>query len=246
LLTKTRPSTSARSTTRRAASRARVPEEHGPLGRRRLGPLDFDAQRSRRRRGGEEGGDDDHRGQGALLLEDAHGDVQQQQEGEAEAEDPRHAAAHDPVGAGGEREDDRDDQERRPLALVDGATDAVAGYELVARAIGALSMAALLYLLLVRLRAVPDLSGKSDVHERTGIFLTATSLGFGVGMLYEVGAWASNGLFDTSPYTFDELIAHMAIYLVASAAGAALLVIWDRAGWSTRRAPAAALAGQHA
>src|SRR4051812_24895918 len=85
-----------------------------------------------------------------------------------------------------------------------GTVDAVAGYELVARAIGSLSMAALRYLLLVRLRAVPDLSGKTDIHERTGIFLTATSLGFGVGMLYEVGAWASNGLFDASPYTFGE------------------------------------------
>jgi len=127
-----------------------------------------------------------------------------------------------------------------------GTVDAVAGYELVARAIGSLSMAALRYLLLVRLRAVPDLSGKTDIHERTGIFLTATSLGFGVGMLYEVGAWASNGLFDASPYTFGELIAHMAIYLVASAAGAALLVMWDRAGWSTRRVPAAALVARHA
>ena len=79
------------------------------------------------------------------------------------------------------------------------------------------------------------------------MLLLATSLGFGVGMLYEVGAWASNGLFDAEPFTFDELIAHMAIDFAASAAGAALLVFWDRAGWETRRVPAAALLeGAHA
>jgi hypothetical protein len=118
-----------------------------------------------------------------------------------------------------------------------GAYDAVAGYELAARILASLSIAAMLYLLLVRVRAVPDLSGKTDIHERTGILLTATSLGFGVGMLYEIGAWASNGLFDARPFTFGELIAHMAICFAASAAGAMLLVLWDRAGWQTRRGP---------
>jgi hypothetical protein len=117
----------------------------------------------------------------------------------------------------------------------------VAGYEVTARIVASLSIAAMLYLLLVRIRAVPDLSGKTDIHERTGILLTATSLGFGVGMLYEVGAWASNGLFDARPFTFGELIAHMTIAFAASAAGAALLVFWDRAGWETRRVPASAL-----
>jgi hypothetical protein len=122
-----------------------------------------------------------------------------------------------------------------------GAFDSVTGYELAARIVASLSIAAMLYLLLVRFRAVPDLSGKTDIHERTGMLLTATSLGFGVAMLYEIGAWASNGLFDARAFTFDELIMHMAIDFVASAAGAALLVFWDRAGWKTRRVPAAVL-----
>ena len=122
-----------------------------------------------------------------------------------------------------------------------GAYESVDGYELTARVVASLSIAAMLYLLLVRIRAVPDLSGKTDIHERTGMALTATSLGFGVGMLYEIGAWASNGLFDAQPFTFDQLIGHMAVAFVASAAGAALLVFWDRAGWQTRRAPASML-----
>jgi hypothetical protein len=125
-----------------------------------------------------------------------------------------------------------------------GAYDDVTGYELTARIVASLSIAVMLYLLLVRIRAVPDLSDKSDIHERTGIALTATSLGFGVGMLYEIGAWASNGLFDAQPFTFDQLIAHMAIAFAASAAGAELLVFWDRMGWHTRRAPASALVKQ--
>ena len=116
-----------------------------------------------------------------------------------------------------------------------------AGYEATARAVASGSIAAMLYLLLVRIRAVPDLSGRSDIHERTGILLTATSLGFGVGMLYEVAAWASNSLFHAQAFTFDDLIAHMAIDFVASAAGATLLVLWDRAGWQTRRVPASVL-----
>jgi hypothetical protein len=122
-----------------------------------------------------------------------------------------------------------------------GAYESVTGYEVTARVVASASIAAMLYLLLVRFRAVPDLSGKSDIHERTGILLTATSLGFGVGMLYEVGAWASNSLFDARAFTFDELIAHMAIDFVASAAGAALLVFWNRARWQTRRVPASVL-----
>jgi hypothetical protein len=122
-----------------------------------------------------------------------------------------------------------------------GAYENVVGYELVARIVASLSIAAMLYLVLIRIRAVPDLSGRTDIHERTGILLTATSLGFGVGMLYEIGAWASNGLLDARPFTFDELIAHMAISFAASAAGALLLVLWDRAGWTTRRVPAAML-----
>ena len=122
-----------------------------------------------------------------------------------------------------------------------GAYDSVTGYEVAARVVASLSIAVMLYLLLVRIRAVPDLSGKTDIHERTGMLLLATALGFGVGMLYEIGAWASNGLFDAESFTFDELIAHMAIGFAASAAGAALLVLWDRAGWETRRMPAGQL-----
>jgi hypothetical protein len=122
-----------------------------------------------------------------------------------------------------------------------GAFASATGYEIAARIVTSLAIAAMLYLVLVRIRAVPDLTGRTDIHERTGIMLTATSLGFGVGMLYEVGAWASNGLFDAVPFTFDQLIGHMSVDLAASAAGAALLVCWDRAGWSTRRVPASLL-----
>ena len=100
----------------------------------------------------------------------------------------------------------------------------MAGYEATARIVSSLSFAASFYLALVRIRAVPDLSGKTDIHERTGILLTATSLGFGVGMLYEVGAWAPNGLFDARPFTFDELIAHMTISFSASVGGGGTLL----------------------
>ena len=122
-----------------------------------------------------------------------------------------------------------------------GAFDSVAGYEVAARVVSSMAVAAMLYLLLVRIRAVPDLTGNNDIHRRTGIALTATCLGFGVGALYEIGAWASNGLFDARPFTFDELIGHLTIDFVASMAGAALLVFWDRAQWQTRRVPASLL-----
>ena len=42
-----------------------------------------------------------------------------------------------------------------------GAYDSVTGYEVTARIVASLSIAAMLYLLLVRIRAVPDLSGKT-------------------------------------------------------------------------------------
>lgn len=122
-----------------------------------------------------------------------------------------------------------------------GAFASVPGYELVARALVSGAIAAMLYLLLVRLRAVPDLAGRTDIHERTGILLTVTSLGFGVAMLYEIGAWALDGPFDAGATTFGGLIGHMAIGFGASAAAAAGLVVWDRAGWATRRVPASML-----
>ena len=60
-------------------------------------------------------------------------------------------------------------------------------------------------------------------------------------MLDEIAAWATRDLLDAPVTTFEELIAHMAIDFAASAAGAVLLVVWDRAGWETRRLPAAQL-----
>ena len=41
-----------------------------------------------------------------------------------------------------------------------GAYDSVTGYEVTARIVASLSIAAMLYLLLVRIRAVPDLSAR--------------------------------------------------------------------------------------
>jgi hypothetical protein len=119
-----------------------------------------------------------------------------------------------------------------------GAFDDVAGYEVAARILADASFAAGLYLVLVKIRAVPDLHAHNGLHERTGMLLTATSLGFSVGMLYEIGAWAANGLFDASPMTFEELIASMSISFFASLAGASFLVVWDRRRWGTKRLPA--------
>ena len=119
-----------------------------------------------------------------------------------------------------------------------GAFDDIPGFEVATRVLSSAALAAGLYLVLVRLRVVPDLQDKTGLHERTGMLLTATSLGFSVGMLYEIGAWAANGLFDAGPMTFDELIGSMAISFFASLAGGFLLVVWDRRGWRTRRVPA--------
>jgi hypothetical protein len=121
-----------------------------------------------------------------------------------------------------------------------GADEAIGWYPTAARVVSSLSIAAMLYLMLVRVRAVPDLSGRTDIHERTGILLTVTSLGFGAGMLYEVARWAVEGVSGVRNTSFDELIAHMAICFAASFAAGVLLVMWDRAGWSTRRGPAPA------
>ena len=122
-----------------------------------------------------------------------------------------------------------------------GAFDSVEGYETAARILSAAAFASGFYLVLVHFRIVPDLQDRTDLHERTGMLLTATSLGFGAGMLYEVGAWAANGLFDAGPMTFDQLIANMSISLFGSLAGAFFLVVWDRRGWRAKRVPASML-----
>ena len=119
-----------------------------------------------------------------------------------------------------------------------GAFDSVDGFEVAARIFSDAAFAAGLYLVLVKVRAVPDLKSQTGLHERTGMLLTATSLGFAVGMLYEIGAWAANGLFDAGPMTFDELIASMSISFFASLLGGFLLVLWDRRRWGTKRVPA--------
>jgi hypothetical protein len=114
------------------------------------------------------------------------------------------------------------------LGLVAAAAAYAAGSQLAARAVASASVAALLYLGLVRLRVVPQLAGRTGIHERTGIRLTATSLGFGAGMLYEIWAWAADGVLDAGASTFEELIAHMAIVLGGSLLGAELLIAWGR------------------
>ncbi len=119
------------------------------------------------------------------------------------------------------------------------AFSTVSGYEHAVRLIVSIAAATTVYLVLIRLRAVPDFSRDRGIRTRLAIALTGFSFGFSAGIFYEIYVWVANRLLNAQIHvTYDTLIRRLALDAIGALLGAALLVIWDALGWGseTRRA----------
>lgn len=96
--------------------------------------------------------------------------------------------------------------------------------------------ASLLYLLLVRLDALPDLQGGGPQrHRYVGILLASFALGLSVGALLEVWEWVANHWFGANNIIgYGDTIADIVINALASFGGG-MLLIWAEYGWGTSR-----------
>ncbi len=110
-------------------------------------------------------------------------------------------------------------------------------YDEVLHAVMSFFGAPLLYLLLVRLDALPDLEGGgSQRHRYVGILLARFSLGLSVGALLEVWEWvANNWLGAANRIGYGDTIADLVVNALASLAGGAALLVWAEYGWGTAR-----------
>lgn len=114
---------------------------------------------------------------------------------------------------------------------------------LLSHALVALAFAIVLYLLVVRLRLVPDLAQETDLHQRAGIALVAFALGFSAGIWFEIYVWFADHVLGAAfGVDYDRLIARLAFDAAGALVGGAVLVLWTVRGWGTlRRIPAARL-----
>jgi len=101
----------------------------------------------------------------------------------------------------------------------------------------------MIYLLLVRLGVLPELSDLKQVHQKFGFFLTAVALGMALGAGWEIvewslDEWAGANLVGSATDTATDLI-----WDTMGATGSAIiLTLWSLGGHSLRRRPGAALA----
>jgi hypothetical protein len=106
-----------------------------------------------------------------------------------------------------------------------------------------LLMTGMIYLLMVRLGVLPELSDLTQVHQKFGFFLTAVMLGMAIGAGWEIiewslDEWAGANLVGSATDTATDLI-----WDTMGATGSALiLTLWSLGGHSLTRRPGAALA----
>jgi uncharacterized membrane protein YjdF len=124
-----------------------------------------------------------------------------------------------------------------------GVYDSWKGYDNVVHFTVPLLMTGMIYLLLVRLGVLPELSDLTQVHQKFGFFLTAVMLGMAIGAGWEIvewslDEWAGANLVGTATDTATDLI-----WDTMGATGSAIvLTLWSLGGHSLRRRPGAALA----
>lgn len=120
-----------------------------------------------------------------------------------------------------------------------GAFSSIGGYGAVVHLTVSASAACVLYLALIRLRVVPDLSEEHGIHQRAAIGMTATAFGFSVGIFYEIYVFVADHVLGADfAVSYDVLIGRLGLDFVGALGGAALMVVWASFGWGTRRIPA--------
>jgi hypothetical protein len=122
-----------------------------------------------------------------------------------------------------------------------GAFGSIGGYDGAVHTVVSAATVPVVYIALVRLRLVPDLSDRTRLHQAAGIALIGFCGGFAAGISYEVYLYALDQLTGVRSVQYDDLIRRLGLDALGALAGTMLLVLWDRRGWPSRRAPAGAL-----
>lgn len=118
---------------------------------------------------------------------------------------------------------------------VAGAFDSLAGYEQGVRLVVSITAATTIYLALIRLRALPDLSHETRIRERLAIGLVGFCLGFSAGIAYELYIWFADHVLGAGVHvTHGELMRRLGLDALGALIGGLVLVLWDAYGWGTR------------
>jgi Flp pilus assembly pilin Flp len=114
------------------------------------------------------------------------------------------------------------------------------GYDKVVHFVLPAAMAPMLYILLARLDAVPDLTEDTHRRQHLGIFIVSMALGMTVGVGYEMYEYAMVKVLGANlQIGYGDTIGDLVDDAFGSALGAGLLILWAERGWqSIRRVPA--------
>jgi hypothetical protein len=120
-----------------------------------------------------------------------------------------------------------------------GAFDGIYGYDKVVHFVLPCATSALLYLLLVRVRVVPDLAEAAQIRQRPAILLVTGAFGLALaGGLYELYEWFADNWLGAHLYTsYGDSIGDLTDDTIGALAGGGLILLWEIRGWGTRRLP---------
>ncbi len=120
-----------------------------------------------------------------------------------------------------------------------GAFDGIYGYDKVVHFALPCATSALLYLLLVRVRVVPDLAEEGEIRQRPAILLVTAAFGLALaGGLYELYEWFADHHLGAHLYvSYGDTIGDLTDDLIGALAGGGLILLWEARGWGTRRLP---------
>jgi hypothetical protein len=126
-----------------------------------------------------------------------------------------------------------------------GLYDSWGSYDNVVHFTVPLLVTGMLYLLLVRLGVLPELSTLTQHHQRFGFFLTALFLGMAVGAGWEIVEYTLDSTTGSNLQISVTDTSTDLIFDTCGACGSAIiLVLWSLGGHSLRRRPGAALANK--
>lgn len=113
-------------------------------------------------------------------------------------------------------------------------------YDTVVHFVLPCATAPLLYIVLARLKLVPDLNQRQRPHQRLALVIVSLAFGLSVGAVYEMWEWVDNhALGGDHAVGYDDTIKDLADDGIGSLVGGALLLLWSSRGWRTsRRLPA--------
>lgn len=126
-----------------------------------------------------------------------------------------------------------------------GVYDSLSFYDNIVHFSVPLLVTGMLYLLMVRLGVLPELSDLKQVHQKFGFFLTVLMMGMAIGAGWEIIEWTLDSTTGSNLVISTTDTATDLIWDTMGATGSAIiLVLWSLGGHSLKRRPGAALANK--